>query len=180
MAIAMAPMIVAAQEDIVQHFEVPATGYSSTDTFIAGDLWNEYIVHVERNHELVYEFSVVGEGTISVALMPGKNPNIYSDYYVAYSTSQPVTSYSATFPEIVGFDRDYSILVNSSSTMDVEYTVNIHVQQAETPDYTIYYILIVLGFVALVLFSYKFVEWQEKREKEEKRKGRRQRPGRRN
>jgi hypothetical protein len=175
----MASMAVAAQEEIVQHFEVPADGYSSTDTFIAGDLWNEYIVHVERGHELVYEFAVVGEGTITVALMPGKNPNIYSDYYVSYSTTQPVTSYSATFPEIVGFDRDYSILVNSSSPLDVEYTVSIHVRQAETPDYTIYYILIILGFVALVFFSYKFVVWQEKREKEEKRKERRQRPGRR-
>jgi hypothetical protein len=177
--LAMAPMLAVAQEDIVQHFEVPDGEYTGTDVFRADDLWNEYIVHVERGHDLHYSFEVIGQGTITVSLMPGKNPTIYGDYYERFSTSEPRTSYSAVFPAVVGFDRDYSIVVNSSYPGDVQYRVTISTEPAETPDYTLYYILIILGFVALVVFSYKLVVWQENQEKKSRNGERRKRSGRR-
>jgi|GEM_PF-5947215 len=166
-------------QDVTQRFEVPADGYESTDTYLAGDLWNEYIVHVVRDNELIYNFQVVGEGEIMVSLIPGTHPNIYSSQYTSFSTSQPVTEYSVTFPAVIGFDRDYSIVVNSSGLEDVQYTVNIHTELVEKPDYTIYYILLILGFVAIVIFSYKYVVWQEKKEKEEKKAAREKQRGKR-
>lgn len=145
-------------------FEVPAPGYSGTDTLPA-DTDNKYQVHVEMNHDLVFRFNVIGDGEIMVCLIPRADPE-----NIRYYTTQPVTEYSVRYPAVIGFDMDYTIMVNSTHPGDVLYNVSIHTEPAEFPNYTPYYILIAVGFVALVVFCWKFVVWQDKKEREEKKK----------
>lgn len=166
----MGPMLASAQYDT--GVDVPAGGYVSTDT-VTTDLPDRfYYIHVPEGLELVYDFSVVGNGSITVFLSPKTDP---LNYYVEFSTTDDVTEFSRTFPADFGFARDYYIQVNSTFAGDVQYEVDIHTQEAPTGNYNLYYVLIVLGFVALVVFSWKFVVWQEKRERKEKGAERRKR-----
>jgi len=161
--LACASMAVAAQER--GPMDVPAEGYDGTEILPADEPWMLYKVNVENGHELVYELHVVGNGTFTVFLSPENDP---LNYYVSFSTADPVTSFSRTFPADYGFDRIYYIEVNSTLGNELEYTVSIHTPEASTENYTIYYVLIALGFAALVIFSWKFVVWQDRNERREK------------
>jgi len=162
-------------QDVPEPIEIPPFGYESTDTITVDNPWNYYVVHADAGQEIIYEFQVFGEGNISIFLSKMDDP---LNYYTSFSTTQPVTSFSKTFPPDYGFSRDYFIQVNSTSGIDVQYSVKIHTEKAPEKDYTMYYLLLILGFVALVVGSYKLVEWQDKREKavkKEQKKGKRQR-----
>ena len=154
----------------VQVNNVPASGYSGTDKIISGDMWNEYIVNVPRGHELVYSFEVIGNGTIRVLLVNEIGTqaiiNAQLNYYIEFSTSEPVTSYNATFPPNFSLSHDYTILVANTSIEEVSYSVSISINEVDAPDYTIYYVLIVLGLVGILAFSWITVNRQE-REKQQ-------------
>ncbi len=173
-ALVLVPMGAVAQEDPVQRFDVPESGYQGEAVLAAGSEWNEYSVTVPKNHELVFTFQVQGQGDISVYLVPDDNPT-----NIRYYTTRPVSEYSARVPAIIGFDTDYTILVNTSYPGDVHYTASIHTIEEAHPEYLAYYALIALGFVALVILSYKFVVWQEKREKQKKKEAAKKRRGKR-
>ena len=168
--ILMAPMVALAQEDVPEPIQIPSVGYEHTDTIPADDPWKYYVVHADVGQEITYEFQVIGDGEISIFLSKIDDP---LNYYTQFSTPQPVTSFSKTFPPDFGFSRDYFIQVNSTSGIDVQYSVKIHTEQTPTKNYTLYYVLIILGFVALVVFSYKFVERQDRKEREAKKQQRR-------
>jgi hypothetical protein len=159
-------------QTVPEPIEVPPAGYESTDTITVADTWKYYVVHAEIGQEIYYEFHVVGEGNISVFLSKMEDP---LNYYVSFSTPVPVTDFERTFPPDYGFSRDYFIQVNSTSGINVQYSVEIHTQKAPEKNYTLYYALIILGFVGLVAFSYEFVVWQEKREAAGKKGKRRER-----
>ncbi len=179
----------AAQQDIppVQINNVPTSGYSGTDTIILGDMWNEYVVEVPKGHELVYSFQVIGNGSIRVLLVNEVGTiaimEAQVNYYIEFSDFGPVTSYSATFPPNFSLPQDYTILVNSTGG-EVTYTANISINEVDAPDYTIYYVLIVLGLVGILVFSWIIVNRQEQekakakqeaREKRNSRQGKRRR-----
>ena len=151
----------------VQVNNVPASGYSGTDTISLGDMWNEYVVDVPKGYELSYSFQVTGNGSIRVLLVREVGTidiiEAQVNYYIEFSDFGPVTSYSATFPPDFGFDQDYTILVNSTGG-EVTYTASISIQEVEN-DSTLYIVLISLGLVGLVVFSWKFVVWQDKQER---------------
>lgn len=184
----LASIQAAAQEVPTQVFEVPANRYNSNDTYYPGDQWNEYQVQVPKGHELNYSFEVVGEGELKIVLVGETGTlNILNsgvNYYPAFSTVEEVGSFSASVPPDWGFPNDFTILVNSTSDEPVVYQVNITVTEVPAPDYTVYYVLIGLGGIGVVVFSWYFVKWQVKKEKEaemaareerQKRRGRRRR-----
>ncbi len=155
----------------VQVNNVPASGYSGTDTIILGDMWNEYVVDVPKAHELEYSFQVIGNGSIrvllvnevgTISIMEGQ-----VNYYIEFSDFGPVTSYSATFPPDFSLPQDYTILVNSTGG-EVTYTASISINEIEAPDYTAYYVLIVLGLVGIVAFSWITVNRQDQQERQAK------------
>jgi len=164
--------VTALAQTVPEPIEVPPAGYESTDTVTAADSWKYYVVHAEIGQEIHFEFHVAGEGNISVFLSKIDDP---LNYYVSFSTPLPVTDFERTFPPDYGFSRDYFIQVNSTSGIDVQYSVKIHTDEASEKNYTLYYALIILGFVGLVVLSYKFVVWQEKRERKAKPGKRRER-----
>ena len=149
---------------------VPASGYSGTDTITQGDMWNEYVVEVPRGHELVYSFQVVGNGSIRVLLVNEVGTqaiiNAQLNYYIEFSTSEPVTSYSATFPPNFSLNQHYTILVANTSYEEVSYSASISFNEVDAPDYTIHYVLIVLGLIGLVVFSWITVNRQEREKKQ--------------
>ncbi|MFO7619145.1 MAG: hypothetical protein R6W91_05765 [Thermoplasmata archaeon] len=172
LAIAMALVPVSAVA-LGSSIEVPESGYSGTDTLLPGED-NIYDVHVKMNHDLLFTFHVVGQGDIMVFLIPMDDPA-----NIRYYTSQPVTEYTVRLPAIIGFDKGYSILVNTSYPGEIQYNAEIHTEVVEHPEYSLYYILIILGFVALVVFCWKFVVWQDKRERTAKKADREARRGKR-
>lgn len=173
LAIALAPMSALAQDFGI--VDVPADGYEGTNVLNANNTYTVfYNISVEAGWELVFDFRVVGAGNFSVFLSPMDDP---LNYYTQFSMPQPVTSFSKTFPPNYGFSRYYFIQVNSTDGNEIHYTASIHTEKV-TKDYTLYYVLIIIGFVALVVFSYKYVEWQDRKEKEAKkgqRRGKRRR-----
>ncbi len=168
MALLLASFQAAAQTMV----DVPAEGYMGTDTLPANDPARYYIVTVPAGHVLEFDFHVVGEGNITVSLSKMSDPN---NYYVSFSTSEPVRDFSRTFPEDYGFDREFFIQVYSTAGIDVDYTAEIHTEEAPEQNYTLHYVLMALGLVGLAVFSYKYVVWQEKQEKKEKQGKRRER-----
>jgi cbb3-type cytochrome oxidase maturation protein len=184
--ILLAAVPVCAQAPSVQIFDVPSGGYSGTDTLILGDIWNEYVVEVPKGHELVYSFQVIGNGSIRVLLVNELGTqliiNAQLNYYIEFSTSEPVSSYSATFPPNFSLGYDYTILVANTTEAEVSYSASISINEIDAPDYTIYYVLIVLGLVGLVVFSWILVNKQEddkKRIAQEARDSRKSRKGKR-
>ena len=157
----------AQQFDVI---DVPAAGYEGTDTLHANNSHTIfYNISVGIGLELVFDFRAVGNGSFSVFLSKIEDP---LNYYRGFSTPQPVTEFSRVFPADFGFAQVYFIQVNTSSEGDIQYHANIHTEKASTGNYNLYYVLIIVGFVILVILSYKFVVWQEKREKEDKKKQR--------
>ncbi|MCK5024039.1 MAG: hypothetical protein KAR56_00315 [Thermoplasmata archaeon] len=155
---------------LVQINNVSASGYSGTDTLIQGDMWNEYVVEVPKGHELVYSFQVIGNGSIRVLLVNEVGTpaiiNAQLNYYIEFSTFEPVTSYSVTFPPNFSLNHDYTILVANTSYEEVSYNASISINEVDAPDYTIYYVLIVLGLVGIVVFSWVIVNRQEQEKKQ--------------
>ncbi|MCK5309081.1 MAG: hypothetical protein KAJ64_00350, partial [Thermoplasmata archaeon] len=170
-----------AQELPAQVFQVPASGYSNTDSYFPEDLWNEYQIQVPMGHELEYSFEVTGPGDFSIYLIPeiGTGYIFQGSYYISFSSDEPVTSYSATFPADFGFDQEYTIVINSTYNETLEYTASISINEIETPDYTIYYLLVIFGFIGLAIFSWRLVLWQDKQEKKAEQAAREQRKSRR-
>ena len=149
-------------------FDVPAEGYSGTDTYNNTDMWNEYRVNVPRNHELEYEFHITGQGNFTVYLIPhiGAEYLLQGSYYISYSSPELVDSFARVFPADPGYEHEYTIVVNS--TANVTYTASISINEVDIPDYTIYYILIILGGIGLVVVSWQLVKLQMRREREAK------------
>jgi len=160
---ASALLFVSAQCLAQTEVTVPPSGYEGTDTLLASNPVKFYTVTVPAGDELKFSFEVIGEGNITVFLSRTEDP---LNYFAMFSSPQPVTEFSGTFPADYGFDREYFLQVNSTAQIDVDYRVGIHTQPASEENYTLYYTLIVLGFVALVVFSYKLVVWQERKERE--------------
>jgi hypothetical protein len=168
LALVLTPMSAMAQDFGVVN--VPATGYEGTNVLNENNTYTVYYnISVDAGQELVFDFRVVGTGTFSVFLSPMDDP---LNYYVSFSTPQPVTSFSKTFPPNYGFSRQYFIQVNSTDGIEIHYTASIHTEKVDK-NYTVYYILIIFGFVALVVFCYKYVEWQDNKEKAAKKNQRR-------
>ena len=172
--ILLAAVPISAQQDdfFVQVNDVPASGYSGTDTIRQGDMWNEYVVDIPRGHELVYSFEVIGNGSIRVLLVNEVGTqaiiNAQLNYYIEFSNSEPVTSYSTTFPPNFSLDHEYTILVANSSSEEVSYSTSISINEVDAPDYTIYYVLIILGIVGIFVFSWIVVNRQENEKKQAK------------
>ncbi len=163
----------------VQVFNVPSSGYSSTDTLVLGDMWNEYVVDVPKGHELEYSFQVIGNGSIRVLLVNEVGTqaiiNAQLNYYIEFSNSEPVTSYSVTFPPNFSLGQDYTILVANTTEGEVTYNASISINEIDAPDYTIYYVLIVLGLVGIFAFSWIIVNRQEQEKKQAKQAAREKR-----
>ena len=159
----------------VQVNNVPASGYSGTDTIILGDMWNEYVVDVPKGHELEYSFQVIGNGSIRVLLVNEVGTisimEAQVNYYLEFSDFGPVTSYSATFPPDFSLPQDYTILVNSTGG-EVTYDISISINEVDAPDYTIYYVLLPLGLVGILVFSWITVNRQDQAEKKAKQNAR--------
>ena len=181
--ILLAAVPTSAQDNFsVQVNNVPADGYSGTDKLFQGEMWNEYVVDIPKGHELEYSFQVIGNGTIRVLLVNEVGTqaiiNAKLNYYIEFSNPEPITSYSATFPPNFSLNQDYTILVANTSYEEVSYSVSISINEVEAPDYTIYYVLMVLGLVGIFVFSWIIVNRQERDKKQaeqaakDKRKGR--------
>ena len=180
--IILAAMPVNAQDSVpTQVFNVPANGYSGDDTYFPEDLWNEYQLHVPKGYELEYSFEMTGSGDFTIYLIPhiGTEYIFQGSYFISYSSDEPVTSYSATFPADFGFAQDYTIVINSTYNGTLEYTASISINEIESPDYTYYYLLVILGFVGLAVFSWRLVVWQDKQAKKAELAAREQRKSKR-
>ena len=133
-------------------------------------MWNEYVVDVPKGHELVYSFQVIGNGSIRVLIVNEVGTqaiiNAQLNYYIEFSTSEPVTSYSATFPPSFSLGHEYTILVANTSYEEVTYNASISINEVDAPDYTIHYVLIVLGLIGIVAFSWITVNRQEREKKQ--------------
>jgi len=112
---------------------------------------------------------VIGEGKVSVYLSPEHDP---FQHYDEYSTDSPVASFHMKVPAYFGSDMGYIITVNSSTNDTVQYTASIYTEKAPTDHYYVYYALIAIGLVALVWLSWKYVVWQDRKEREKKKEDR--------
>ena len=166
--ILLATFPVAAQDTLpAQMHDIPAEGYfSANDTYINTDMWTEYRMQVPRGHEINYDFEIVGQGDFSIYIIPhiGAQYLLQGSYYISYSSAEPVTSFSRTFPADYGFDYEYTIVINS--TANITYSADISINEVDKSDYTIYYVLIVLGIVGIFAFSWIIVNRQEQEKKQ--------------
>ncbi|MBI5001464.1 MAG: hypothetical protein HZB92_08090 [Euryarchaeota archaeon] len=143
-------------------YTVPATGYDSTDTLGALDLWNDYHVSAASGKKISYSFAVQGSGTIKVLFVKGSTFTLNSQYLVVYSRDTPTTSYSGTFS--VGSDdgTQFTIVVTSDLTQNVTYTAKITVADTPVTDYLLGAGILV-GIIVVVVIIGAFLRGRKKK-----------------
>jgi len=169
-ALAILPLHAAAQEFV----EVPVSGYTDMESLNLNNNYTRmYNITVPAGYCFTYDFKVYGSEGIVIYLMEKEQPGLFENY----STPDPVMNFSRTTPTDFGYVHEYILGVNSLSGNDTDFRATLIIEKAPTGNYTLYYILILLGLGALVVFSYKYVVWQEKQEKKEKQVQRRKGKG---
>ena len=132
---------------------VPSDGYTSVDTITPDDIFgNKYTVNAARGQRINYEFTVVGSGTIEVYFMKGGQSVLSAEYYVYYSKDTPVSSFSDVFP--VGSDDGtvFDIRVESESSANISYNVNIYVDEPTAGDKAVTTLLIILVIMGIIVW----------------------------
>ena len=130
--------------------------YASTDIVHSSTSPNAYRLHISDGDSIDYSFSVQGgSGTIEVYFAQGAEipilNSVYIEYYVAYSTSYPVTSYSNTFTTNSEEGTDFSIFVKTPSSGNITYKVSINVAKpSKDTNYTS--LLCGVGFVLVIIY----------------------------
>ncbi len=108
-------------------YTVTATQYSATNDVSITDLWDSYELTASVGQSIEYSVSASGGGCVLLLFIRGHSVTINSQYYSAYSQVNCVPSYSNRFPVASSDGTDFSVLIATTSSTSVTYTVNINV-----------------------------------------------------
>lgn len=127
-------------------YTVTANPYSRSDTISIQELWDAYELTAANGARVTYSVTASGGGCVMLLFAKGHGITMSSTYYVAYSQESCVSSYSTTFPVGSNDGTDFTVIIATTSSMDVPYTVNVNVQSPGALDTA----LIILVVVAVI------------------------------
>ncbi len=144
-------------------FAVDTNPFTASGMLGPFDLWNTYELTAANGDRVAYTVTASGSGCVMVLFVKGHSVTLSSTYYTSYSQENCVSSYSDTFP--VGSDdgTSFTVLVTTSQTTDVAYTVRINVQAPTAIDLALMVVVVVLVVGAPVIAA--VVLWRRRKAK---------------
>lgn len=131
-------------------YSVNPANYSVTNDISVLDLWDAYQFNANTGQTVTYSVSVSGSGCVMLLYVKGFDANMNSMYYTAYSQENCVSSYSNSFYVASSDGQAFSILVLTTSSAPVTYTVNINASSGISP-VLVTVLLIILVPIAVVV-----------------------------
>lgn len=107
-------------------YTVDADPYTATNAVSVTDTWDTYELTASAGQSIAYSVSAAGGGCVMLLFIKGHSVTVNSQYYVAYSQANCVSSYSNTFPVASADGTDFSVLITTTNMSPVTYTVNIN------------------------------------------------------
>ena len=142
--------LAAAPHTAAQDYNVSTNPYNQNHTLSSTDLWDAYEFVADNGQSIAYSVTVsTPGGCAQVFFVKGHNANLQSLFYERYSQTSCVASYANTFPVGSSDGREFTLLISSSSSSDVAYTVSLNTTSPILPTWVLgLVVFIVIGAVA--------------------------------
>lgn len=136
--------------------------YVASHTLSTTDLWDTYELVLTSGNQVTYTVTVTTSGGCAMLLfVKGHGANMQSQFLVAYSQENCVASYGNTYVENTQYGTDYTVLIATTQSQDIDYTVSITV--AAAPALSTAAILGILIIVILVVLVVVFLVIRSRR-----------------
>lgn len=106
---------------------VTSNPFSASGTLTTTEIWDSFELSASSGSRVTYTVTAASGGCVMVLFTQGHSVTMSSSYYISYSQENCVSSYTNTFPVGSNDGTDFSVVVSSTASMDVPYTVNISV-----------------------------------------------------
>jgi len=134
------------------NYTVNSNPFVASHTLSVSDLWDTYELVLTSGNQVTYTVTVTGTGCAMLLFVKGHGANMQSQYFVSYSQATCVSSYGNTYVEDTQYGTDYTVLIATTQTTDINYTVTITVAPAPAlSTAAIIGILIIVVVVVLVV-----------------------------
>lgn len=119
-----------------------------------GNKYNEYHMTADEGEQIHYDLEVDGAGSFEVFLIRGSTLNLNtSEFYTSYSLTYNGRSISKEFPVGSSDGHFFTIMVITNENYSVQYTVSIHIPQADAGPEISSDIICFLIFIIFIIFS---------------------------
>ena len=130
-------------------FTVDSANYSKSDS-VASSAFDTFELTAQSGQHVKYTMTVTSSGGCAMLLfVKGHNVNPSSQYYVAYSQENCVSSYSNDFPVASSDGTTFSVVVLTQQSQNVDYSVTIQTYSPAIPDWVLG-VVVFLGIVVVI------------------------------
>ena len=134
-------------------FTVSANPYSANGTLSPSNPYDAHELTAATGQNVAYTMTVTTSGGCAeLFYVKGHNVNPNSQYYQAYSTSGCVASFSKTFPVASADGTAFTVMVASTASTAVAYSVTITVTTPALPTWIVPLLALVIIVVVVVVF----------------------------
>jgi len=117
---------------------------------VASSAFDTFELTAQSGQHVKYTMTVTSTGGCAMLLfVKGHNVNPSSQYYVAYSQENCVSSYSNDFPVASSDGTTFSVVVLTQQSQNVDYSVTIQTYSPAIPDWVLG-VVVFLGIVVAV------------------------------
>ena len=103
--------------------------YSENRTLLTTELWDTYELTASIGRNVIYSMNVTTPGGCAMLLyVKGHNANPQSNYYRFYSQEACVPTYSNTFPVESADGTEFTVLIATQQSQDINYSVSIRIE----------------------------------------------------
>ncbi len=143
------PVLTTAPAAMATTYTVSTNPYTATVTLLASEPWDAHELSAANGQNVAYSLSVTTSGgCASLLFVKGHGADLNSQYYVTYSQETCVTSYSNSFPVASADGTQFSVLIATEQSQDINYTVTVNVTTPAIPSWALG-LLVVVGLVVI-------------------------------
>ena len=144
-----------------ENFSVTSTPYQVDHTLAAGAIWNTYELSARDGDRVTYAMTVLTAGACAALLLvQGHHVGPKSEFYISFSEARCVHNYTNSFPVESPDGRNFSVLIGTSYTGDVRYSLTINIVRPLVPSWVLGTGVVVLVGLAPLLLT---VVWRRMR-----------------
>ncbi len=147
--------VVLAPSAAATNYTVSTNPFTATHTLSSTDLWDTYELTAQNGQDIAYSVTVLTAGACAkLFFIKGHNANEQSLYYVDYSQTSCVTTYSKSFPVESSDGTQFTVLIETTYSGNVSYVVTVGITTPVVPSWAIgAIVLIVILVVVMVIVA---------------------------
>src|SRR5438445_1164291 len=151
MVVAVSGLLFAPTSDATT-FTVSTNPYSANGTLSMSNPYDAHELTASTGQNVAYTMTVTTSGACAeLFYVKGHNVNPNSQYYQGYSTSGCVSSFSKTFPVASSDGTAFTVMVASTASTSVAYSVTITVTAPALPAWAIPVLILIVIVVVVVV-----------------------------